>query len=84
MRLLRIDSSAATELGKGDWLSAPLSPDLRAALEDAVERVSATRLRAALERLSAESPALAAHLEGLARRYDMAGIGEALKEVVPR
>ena len=54
------------------------------ALEDAVEKVNATRLRAALERLQAESPVLAAHLEGLARRYDMAGIGEALKEVVPK
>ena len=55
---------------------------LRAALEDAVENVSGTRLRTAFARLSAESPVLAAHLEGLVRSYDMNGIREALKEVV--
>jgi CheY-like chemotaxis protein len=67
----------------GDWRSELLSPDLRAVLEEAVERANATRLRAAIERLSAESPVLAAHLDGMARRYDMDGIREALKEVVP-
>ena len=70
----------AEKKGETDaWQQATLSEALRAELAEALRQRSATRLRAAFVQLSAEAPALAAHLDPLLRRYDMDGIRAVLE-----
>ena len=61
------------------WQQAILSEALRTELGEALRQRSATRLRTVFVQLSAEAPALAAHLDPLLRRYDMEGIQAVLE-----
>lgn len=82
-RQLRVEYDLV-EPGESDgdaWRTAPLTSELLSAFDEALRQRSATMLHAAFKQTSAQSPALADHLEPMLRLYDMDGIRDALAQI---